>query len=137
MSTQYSIGFCIALFLVDLPASAAPPVAPRLARTTDEITSAVEGSKGFGQIQTAQFRRWGRQVFAVWYCPFSGRAASYLHAYYYDYDKARWIRFIDRLVEGCHDLSAEMPTTDEVVIFKGSDGKVAVSESVAKFPRKK
>ena len=95
--------------------SSRAPGCAGLARTTEEITKAVEGHTGFGSIQSAQFDRQGRQVFALWYCPFSGRAACYLHAYYFDYEK-RWIRFMDRLVEGTSDLSAEMPTRDEVVI---------------------
>jgi hypothetical protein len=76
-------------------------------------------------------------VFAVWYCPFSGRAACFLHAYYYDQGKAQWIQFVDQLIEGSHDLSVEMPTGEDVMIFRGTDGKFALKESVAKFPRKK
>jgi len=57
------------------------------AKTTDEIVKAVEPLKGFGCIQSVLFNRWGRQIFAVWYCPFSGRGDCYLHAYYYDYEK--------------------------------------------------
>ena len=128
---------CIGGFLMHPMRAADRPVAPRLSRTTEEITKSVEGSKGFGCLQSAQFSRWGRQVFAVWYCPFSGRAACYLHVYYYDHEKARWIRFMDTLVEGSQDLSAEMPTGDEVVIFKDVEGKVVVKESVVKFPQKK
>lgn len=117
-------------------AAAGRTVAPESANTTDDITKAVEPFKGFGSIQTAQFTRWGRKVFAVWYCPFSGRAACFLHAYYFDHEKAQWIRFVDQLVEGSHDLAAEMPTKDEVVIFRGTDGKIMLIESVAKFPKK-
>jgi hypothetical protein len=131
------ISVCVASFLVYPTLAAEGPIAPRLARTTEDITKAVEGFRGFGCVQSAQFSRWGRQVFAVWYCPFSGRDACYLHAYYFDHEKARWIRFVDRLVEGSHDLSAEMPTGEEVVIFKGTNGTVKVKESVAKFPKKK
>jgi hypothetical protein len=136
---RYFISACVAFLLIYPTLAADRPVAPRLARTTEEITKALEESKaqGFGCIQTAQFSHWGRQVFAVWYCPFSGRAACYLHVYYFDYEKARWIRFVDQLVEGTSDLSAEMPTNGEAVIFKDTDGKVVVKESVAKFPQKK
>ena len=134
---RYLIIFCV-VALVTLSTPAAERTgAPEDAKTTEDITKAVEGFKGFGCIQTAQFSRWGRQIFAVWYCPFSGRAACFLHAYYYDHDKAQWIRFVDQLVEGSHDLSAEMPTKDDVVIFRGTDGKIALKESVAKFPQKK
>jgi hypothetical protein len=128
---------CVASCFLFQTQAPARRVAPRLARTTEEIAQAVEGNKGFGSLETAQFGRQGRQVFALWYCPFSGRDACYLHAYYYDHEKARWIRFIDQLVEGTHDLSAEMPSRDEVVIFRDADGKVVVKESVAKYPLKK
>jgi hypothetical protein len=134
---RYFLIVCVASLLVYSPSPDSPSRAPRLAKTTEEITTAVEELKGFGCIQSAQFSRWGRQVFAVWYCPFSGRAACYLHAYYYDHEKSRWIRFVDQLVE-CHgDLSAEMPSRGEVVLFRDTDGKVMVQESVAKFPQKK
>jgi hypothetical protein len=134
---HYFIGVCVASFLLQLAPAAERRVAPRLARTTEEITKAVEGCTGFGYIQSAQFDRQGRQVFALWYCPFSGRAACYLHAYYFDDEKSRWIRFMDRLVEGTSDLSAEMPTRDEVVIFRDTDAKVVVRESVANYPHRK
>lgn len=111
-------------------------VAPESAKTTDDIRRAVGSFQGFNYIQTAQFTRSGREIFAVWYCPFSGTAACFLHVYYYDYRKAQWIRFVNQLVEGSHDLAAEMPTKDEVVIFRGTDGKILVKESVAKFPKR-
>ena len=44
---------------------------------------------------------------------------------------------MDRLVEGTSDLSAEMPTRDEVVIFRDTDEKVVVKESVAKYPHRR
>ena len=127
----------VASLLLHAPPPDEPSRAPRLAKTTEDITRAVEEFKGFGCVQTAQFSRWGRQVFAAWYCPFSGRAACYLHVYYWDHAKARWIRFVDRLVEHESDLSAEMPSKGELLLFRGNDGKIAVQESVAKFPEKK
>ena len=136
-SMHYFLSACVVSCLMNLTLASEERVAPRLARTTEEITKAVEGQKGFGVIQSVQFRRDGRQVFAVWYDPFSGRAACYLHAYYFDDEKARWIRFIDRVVEGTSDLSAEMPILAEVVIFKDPNEKVLVKESVARYPRKK
>jgi hypothetical protein len=112
------------------------PSGPPNAKTTDEIVKAVEPLKGFGCIQSVLFNRWGRQIFAVWYCPFSGRGDCYLHAYYYDYEKAVWIRFIDRLVSTSGDLSPEMPPGNEL-IFRTNDGTIAVRESVAAFPEKR
>jgi hypothetical protein len=60
----------------------------------------------------------------------------YLHAYYYDPAKAEWILFLDRLLEGASDLSAEMPV-GESLIFLDARGKVVVTESVAKLPAEK
>jgi hypothetical protein len=83
----------IACFLTVSTSAEERTVAPTNAKTTRAVIKAVERSKGFALcIETAQFNRCGRQVFAVWYCPFSGRAACYLHAYYYDHAKARWLR---------------------------------------------
>jgi hypothetical protein len=113
-----------------------PATAPAEAKTTEEIVKAVEPAKGFGQIQTAEFNRWGRRVFAIWFCPFSGRGDCFVRAYYFDYEKAQWTRFFDQLVAANGDLSAEMPTGTELV-FHGTDGKVTVKESVEKFPAKK
>jgi hypothetical protein len=110
---------------------------PKTAKTPEEITKTIEGNRGFGCIQTAQFSHDGVGIFAVWYCPFSGRAACYLHAYYYDYDKSQWVLFLDRLVEGASDLSAEIPTRSGAVVFKSTDGKIVEQQSIEKFPMKK
>jgi len=124
------------LLHADEPASQPTRGAPSNANTTDEIIKFVEPQKGFGCIQTTQFNRWGRQVFAIWYCPFSGRGDCYLDAYFYDYDKTQWTRFLDQLVPAGGDLSAEMLTGDEIV-FRTTDGKIAVKQSVITFPQKK
>lgn len=107
---------------------------PKEVKTRDELVKKFGKSVGFGAVQRAEFSRSGRQVFAVWYCPFSGRAACYLHTYYYDPTRAAWILFIDRLIEGASDLSAEMPSSRESLIFRDSGGKVILTESVAKLP---
>jgi len=109
---------------------------PKEVKTRDELVKTFGKSVGFGPVERAEFSRSGRQVFAVWYCPFSGRAACYLHTYYYDPTKAEWILFIDRLIEGASDLSAEMPSS-ESLIFRDSSGKVVVTESVTKLPAEK
>ena len=124
------------LLHADEPASRPTRSAPLSAKTTEEVIKFVEPQKGFGCIQTAQFNRWGRQVFAIWYCPFSGRGDCFLDVYYYDYDKTQWTCFLDRLVPAGGDLSAEMPNGNEIV-FRNTDGKVAVTQSVVTFPQKK
>jgi hypothetical protein len=120
----------------DAPTSRPASVAPTSAKTTEEITKSIEPFKGFGCIQTAQFNRWGHQVFALWYCPFSGRGDCYLHAYYYDYDKAQWMRFVDQLVEAGGDLSPEITAGEELVVH-GFQAKIVLRESISNFPEKK
>jgi hypothetical protein len=118
-------------------ADALPITVPKEVKTRDELIKTFGTSVGFGSVERAEFSRGGRQVFAVWYCPFSGRAACYLHAYYFDPAKAEWILFVDRLVEGAPDLSAEMPTQGQSLIFRDAAGKIVVTESVAKIPVEK
>jgi hypothetical protein len=105
---------------------------PHEVKTRDELVKMFGRSIGFGSVERAEFSRYGRQIFAVWFCPFSGRAACYLHAYYYEPRKAVWILFLDRFVDGTPDLSAEMP--DQELIFRDVHGKVVLKESVAKLP---
>ena len=78
----------------------------------------------------------GRRIFTLWYCPFSGRGDCFVRAYYFDFAQEQWIAFLDQLVPANGDLSAEMPSRTDLV-FHGTDGKVALKESVAKFPQKK
>jgi hypothetical protein len=100
--------------------------------TRDELVGMFGHQIGFGSVKRAEFSRYGRQALAVWYCPFSGRAASFLHAYYYDPTKDAWILFVDRFVEGTPDLSGELPSDE--LIFRDVHGKVVVRESIAKLP---
>jgi hypothetical protein len=107
---------------------------PGEAKTREELLNHFGKTIGFGPVERAEFRKEGREVFAVWYCPFSGRAACYLHAYYYDPAKSEWILFIDRLIERTATLSAEMPAREEALIFKDGDGKIVLRESIAALP---
>jgi hypothetical protein len=137
-STRSLLGALVLTMFIPVLAWAADPApdALKVARTTEEILSAIQPLKGFGHVQTAQFERRGRQVFAAWYCPFSGRAASFLRAYYFDPTRSEWIQFVDRLVEGCFDLSAEMPVNEPVIVFRGPDGNVVLREAVATLPQR-
>ena len=103
------VGACFALLLIGSAIAAEPGDMPATAKTAEQIAGAAQGVKGFGLVQSAEFNQLGRRIFALWFCPFSGRAACYLRVYYYDWEKAEWRRFINELVEGTHDLSAEMP----------------------------
>ena len=125
---------------------------PATAKTAEEITSAAGKIKGYGFVQSAEFNRLGRRIFALWYCPFSGRAACYLRVYYYDVTKAEWRRFVDQLVEHTHDLSAEMPwpiphvavsppgppqveSLEELIVFRSVKGEIVFKASVADLPQ--
>ena len=137
--TAIALVFVIAvtgILRADEPASRPTHEAPPQATTTDDIIKIIDGMKGFGTIQTAQFDHWGHRVFAAWYCPFSGRGDCFLHAYYYDYDKAQWTRFIDQLVPAGGDLSVQL-TVDDDLVFQDSTGKSTVKQSLLQFPHKK
>jgi hypothetical protein len=55
---------------------------PQAAKSSDDIVAAAEKVKGFGIVNTAEFRCDGKHSFALWYCPFSGIGDCYLHIYY-------------------------------------------------------
>ena len=136
-SMRILITACFASLLMSSVIAAELADLPAIAKTTEQITGAAEKIKGFGIIQSAEFTRMGRRVFALWYCPFSGRDACYLRAYCYDPEKVEWRRFVDRLIDGTVDLSAEMPSPgrEEVIIFRNVKGEIVLKESVADLPR--
>lgn len=123
----------IFLFLASCSSGARPTEQlPKAIKTRDELVKLFGKSRGFGPVQRAEFSVSGRQVLCVWYDPFSGRAACFLHAYYYDPTRHEWILFIDRLLENQSDLSAEM--THDSLIFRNSSGTVVLKEPVLKLP---
>jgi hypothetical protein len=106
---------------------------PKQAKTRDELVNTFGKSIGFGPVQRAEFGRDGRQIFCVWYSPF-GRSGCFLHVYYYDPEQSEWLLFIDRFIDDTADLSVEMPSYPEVLIFKNAEGKIVIEESVEKLP---
>ena len=110
---------------------------PKEAKSREELIQIFGVSRGCGSVQRAEFSQFGKKILAVWYDPFSGRAACYLHAYYYDPQKAAWMLFIDRIIEGASDLSAEMPSGRDVLVIRDSNAKVLLEEALAKFPAEK
>jgi hypothetical protein len=74
------------------------------------------------------------ELIAFWYCPYSGRAACYVHAYYYRPSKQSWLLFIDQLLEPATGLSAEI-SADHSLIFKDRDGKILVKQSIDPLPK--
>jgi hypothetical protein len=150
------IAACFASLLICSVSAAELLDLPPTAKTKEQITIAAERTKGFGIVQSAEFNRLGRRIVALWCCPFSGRAACYLRAYYYDGEKAEWQRFINELIEGTHDLSAEMPcpiphvaanppgnpsglrrveSMEEMIVFRSVKGEIVFKASVADLPR--
>ena len=119
----------VALLAVAAATGESPPV-PSTAKSTAEIAAALEKVKGFGNVETADFRSNGSRFFAAWYCPFSGIGDCYLHAFYFDFSKHVWTQFIDRLVPSGGDLSVELPANRGVIVFRDTDDKVVVTESI-------
>jgi hypothetical protein len=104
------LAFALAVALCGTAAAAELGHAPKEARTRDELVQTFGKSIMFGPVNRAEFLDEGSQLFVTWYCPFSGRSACYLHAYYYDADKLKWLLFANELIEmeGPPGLEAEL-----------------------------
>ena len=134
---RHFITICFATFAA-LSVFAAEPrlsnaAAPKSGKAREEVLAAIEKIKGYGIVEWTETSRWGRRIFVVWYCPFSGRAAVYVHAYYFD-DK-EWHLFWDTLLDGTHDLSVELPTDKDVLRCRGADRSVVHTEPLDKVPK--
>ena len=110
---------------------------PKEAKSRDELVKAFGDSIGCGPVERAEFSHFGQQIFVVWYDPFSGRAACYMHAYYYDPSRTEWVLFIDRLFEGASDLSAELSSEKWALVVRDSEGKVVLEQCVTNVPAEK
>ena len=128
---------CLSLALL-VGADLEPPAVPSTAKSTDDVYAAVnvDAVKGFGCVQTAEFNHWGKRIFAIWYCPFSGIGDCFLHVYYLDHPNTQWVRFVNKLVPSGGDLSVELPTSDDVLLVRDTAGKIVLKESLAKVPYK-
>ena len=104
------------------------------AATREELVKHFGTTIGFGEVEKWEFTTAGRKLIVFGYRPYSGRAACYLHAYYYNATKQRWFLFIDRLVEPATALSAEI-SADHWLIFKDRGGKVVANYSVEALPK--
>ena len=134
---HYFIGVCVASFLLQLaPAAEAPDCAGlpgrlrRLQRQSRDTLASALSNRRNSTARDGKYSLCG-------IVPSPDEPLAICTPINFDYEKARWIRFMDRLVEGTSDLSAEMPTRDEVVIFRDTDEKVVVKESVAKYPHRR
>lgn len=104
------------------------------AATRDELVSHFGMTVGSGRVEKWEFTTAGHELIVFGYCPYSDRAVCYVHAYYYQPGKHRWVLFIDRQVEPATGLSAEI-SSDHCLTFKDRDGKVMVKESLEALPR--
>lgn len=110
--------------------------APETAASPEAIRKVVDGFGGFGCVQSVHFDRWGKEIFVLWYCPFSGRAACFLHGYYYDPKGKKRVRFLNDFVEGTPDPSASMLCGQQSVVIGDVNGKEVRKVDVASFPRR-
>jgi hypothetical protein len=125
-------GVCVAFFVSADGAGFPKPL--ESAETRKELIEHFGTTIGFGKVEKWEFTTAGRELIIFSYCPYSGRAACYVHAYYHDRAKHAWVLFIDRLLEPATSLSAEI-SADNVLVFKDRDGKVVAKQSIADLPQ--
>jgi hypothetical protein len=117
------------------PAVVAELVKPlKEAADREELVKHFGTTIGFGQVEKWEFTTAGHNLIVFGYCPYSGRAACYVQAYYYDRAKRKWLLFIDRLVEPAAASSAEI-SGDHFLTFKNREGKVVVRQSIEALPK--
>ena len=122
-------------FLLALPARADADLVKPLkeASTREELVKHFGVTIGFGQLEKWEFTTAGRDLIIFWYCPYSGRAACYVHGYY----RARqaWVLFIDHVIEPATRLYAEISRDEHSLVLKDSAGKVVVRKAITTLPR--
>jgi hypothetical protein len=111
------------------------PKPPKSATTREELVKLFGTTIGFGEVVKWDFTAGGRQLIFFSYCPYSGRAACYVHAYYRSRSKQTWVLFIDRLIEPAVKLSAEISGDDRILVLKDMEGKVVEKQSIQSLPR--
>ena len=129
-------GVCFASFLVCSGAEGLGfPKPLKSAATREELVKHFGTTIGFGQVVKWEFTTAGRDLIIFSYCPYSGRAACYVHAYYRSRAQQAWVLFIDRLIEPAIKLSAEISDHDHSLAFIDMNGKVVVKEFIKSLPR--
>ena len=111
------------------------PNPPKSAATREELVKHFGTTIGFGHVVKWEFTTAGRDLMVFSYCPYSGRAVCYVHAYYRSRAQLAWILFIDRLIEPAIKLSAEISGDDHLLVLKDMEGKVVVKQSIQSLPR--
>ena len=107
---------------------------PKEAAAEEELIAHFGTTIGFGQVEKWEFTTGGRRLIAFWYCPYSGRAACFVHVYSYQTAKHAWVLFLDRLIEPATGLSAEI-SADHSLIFKDRDGKIVTKQAIEALPK--
>jgi len=111
------------------------PKPPKSAATREELAQHFGTTIGFGHVVKWDFTTAGRELLVFSYCPYSGRAACYVHAYYRTRARQTWVLFIDRLIEPAIKLSAEISNDDHVLVLKDMEGKVVERQSIPSLPK--
>jgi hypothetical protein len=127
---------CFSFLLACPPRAGADLVKPLTeASTREDLVKHLGATIGFGQVEKWEFTTAGRELIIFWYCPYSGRAACFVHAYYCDRTKQTWVLFIDHVIEPATRLYAEISRDEHSLVLKDSAGKVVVRKSIATLPR--
>jgi hypothetical protein len=127
---------CIAcLFVFSGAGGSGFPKPLKSAATRDELVKHFGKTIGFGEVVKWDFTTAGRELIIFSYCPYSGRAACYVHAYYRSCAQQAWVLFVDRIIEPAITLSAELSDDDHSLAFKDRDGKVVAKHSIQSLPR--
>ncbi len=129
-------GVCFASLIVCSDAEGSGfPKPPKTAATREELVKHFGTTIGFGEVAKWEFTTAGRDLIVFSYCPYSGRAACSVHAYYRDRSKQAWVLFIDRLIKPAIKLSAEMSGNDHVLVLKDMEGRVVEKQSIQSLSR--
>lgn len=127
---------CFASFLVSSGAEGSGfPNPLKSAATREELVKHFGTTVGFGPVVKWEFTTAGRDLMVFSYCPYSGRTACYVHAYYRNRTQQAWVLFIDRLIEPAVKLSAEISSDDHLFILKDRNGKVVEKQSIQSLPK--
>ena len=111
------------------------PKPPKLAATREELEKHFGTTIGFGHVVKWEFTTAGRELMVFSYCPYSGRAVCYVHAYYRSRTQQAWVLFVDRIIEPAITLSAELSDDDHSLAFKDMNSKVVEKQSIRSLPR--
>ena len=127
---------CFAWFLVCSGAAGLSfPQPLKSAATREELVKHFGTTIGFGHVVKWEFTTAGRDLMVFSYCPYAGRAACYVHAYYRSSAQKAWVLFIDRIIEPATKLSAEISSDDHLLVLKDMEGKVVEKQSIRSLPR--